>query len=124
MVGRTNALVHPLVSSVNGMSGVVVLTPGDISYDGTAAYSAGSLGEAVHDASQVITTAQIDSLYTDSPLLGATRSAPPVGLTFVGDERAEEQTEEQIEELTGTEQEPEAEQEPEQEPEGEEGESR
>ena len=64
MVGRTNALLQPLVSSVNGISGVVVLTPGDIGYDSSAAYPAGSLGEAVVEANTAITTAQIDSMYT------------------------------------------------------------
>ena len=62
MVGRTNALVHSMVSSVNGQTGVVVLTSNDINFDPTEAYAAGTVGAKLATVTP-ITTAQIDTLY-------------------------------------------------------------
>ena len=59
MVGRTNALLHSMVSSVNGKTGIVVLDPNDIAFDPNETYSDGTVGAKL----QPITTAQIDSLY-------------------------------------------------------------
>jgi len=64
MVGRTNAMLQPLVSSVNGMTGTVVITPNDISFDPSGTYNAGTVGKYLKDASTIITHADIDSLYT------------------------------------------------------------
>ena len=104
MVGRTNALVHPLVSSVNGMSGVVVLTPGDIGYDGTAAYGSGTLGEAVQAANDVITSEMIQSMYTVPQAVQMLNTPPRMsvleqnGVLNNGEEEQPEEQEETVEE--------------------------
>lgn len=59
MVGRTNALVRALVSSVNGMSGVVVLNA-NIAYDDETTYESGTIGAELQNH---ITSETIDSLY-------------------------------------------------------------
>lgn len=64
MVGRTNALVHSMVSSVNGMTGIVVVTPNEINFDPTETYSSGTVGAKLATITP-ITTAQIDTLYPD-----------------------------------------------------------
>lgn len=63
MIGRTNALVRALVSSVNGMSGVVVLNA-NIAYDPTETYEANTIGKELQDMAQdIITDEQIDAMY-------------------------------------------------------------
>lgn len=61
MIGRTNALVRALVSSVNGMTGVVVLDA-NIAYDPEEDYEDGTIGKELQN---FITTNQIDSLYAE-----------------------------------------------------------
>lgn len=63
MIGRTNALVRALVSSVNGMSGVVELNA-NIVYDPTEEYEEGTIGEALQD---FITETAIDTLFPEDP---------------------------------------------------------
>ena len=60
MLGRTNAQVRPLVSSVNGMSGVVVLNA-NIAYSDETTYDANTIGAKLQDT---ITNQQIDSLFS------------------------------------------------------------
>lgn len=63
MIGRTNALVRALVSSVNGMSGVVVLNA-NIAYDPAETYEANTIGKELQDMAQdTITDEQIDAMY-------------------------------------------------------------
>ena len=57
MIGRTNALVRALVSSVNGMTGTVVLNA-NIAYDESETYQAGTIGAALNDR---ITDEMIDN---------------------------------------------------------------
>ncbi len=63
MIGRTNALVRALVSSVNGMSGVVVLNA-NIAYDPAETYEDNTIGKELQDMAQdTITDEQIDAMY-------------------------------------------------------------
>lgn len=64
MIGRTNALVRALVSSVNGMSGVVTLNA-NIAFDTEETYESGTLGAALN-GELAIPTADIDSLYGET----------------------------------------------------------
>lgn len=64
MVGRTNALVRALVSSVNGMTGVVTLNA-NIAFDTEETYESGTLGAALN-GELAIPTADIDSLYGET----------------------------------------------------------
>ena len=57
MVGRTNALLHSMVSSVNGKAGVVVLDVGDLGYIEGEEYPLGSAGKALNDLSTKIDAA-------------------------------------------------------------------
>ncbi len=59
MLGRTNAQVRPLVSSVNGMTGIVVLNA-NIAYDDEETYEQGTIGAKLQDT---ITNAQIDAMF-------------------------------------------------------------
>lgn len=59
MIGRTNALVRALVSSVNGMSGVVVLNA-NIEFDAEEEYEYGTLGKALQSG---IADSEISNLY-------------------------------------------------------------
>lgn len=59
MIGRTNALVRALVSSVNGMSGVVILNA-NIIYDPSETYDPDTIGAELKN---FITNESIDSLY-------------------------------------------------------------
>lgn len=63
MIGRTNALVRALVSSVNGMTGVVVLNA-NIAYDPEEEYESGTIGEELQNiANDKITDEEIDEMY-------------------------------------------------------------
>ena len=64
MVGRTNALVRALVSSVNEMTGVVTLNA-NIAFDTEETYESGTLGAALN-GELAIPTADIDSLYGET----------------------------------------------------------
>lgn len=64
MIGRTNALVRALVSSVNGMTGVVTLNA-NIAFDTEETYESGTLGAALN-GELAIPTADIDSLYGET----------------------------------------------------------
>lgn len=99
MIGRTNALVRALVSSVNGMTGTVVLNA-NIAYDESETYQAGTIGAALNDR---ITDEMIDELFQEDPpemstnqLSSGMRSMPTLE---VPEEDAEE-TEEVTEEIT------------------------
>ena len=59
MLGRTNAQVRPLVSSVNGMTGIVVLNA-NIAYDDEETYEQDTIGAKLQDT---ITNAQIDAMF-------------------------------------------------------------
>lgn len=63
MIGRTNALVRALVSSVNGMTGIVTLNS-NIAYDPSETYDEGTIGSELQNlATSAITEEQIDALY-------------------------------------------------------------
>ena len=63
MIGRTNALVRALVSSVNGMTGIVTLNS-NIAYDPSETYESGTIGAELQNlATDAITTEQINALY-------------------------------------------------------------
>ena len=64
MIGRTNALVRALVSSVNGMTGVVTLNA-NIAFDTEETYESGTLGAALN-GELAIPTEDIDSLYGET----------------------------------------------------------
>ena len=59
MIGRTNALVRALVSSVNGMTGVVVLDS-NIAFDPEEEYENGTLGKALQTS---ISDDYIENMY-------------------------------------------------------------
>ena len=99
MIGRTNALVRALVSSVNGMSGVVVLNA-NIAYDPAETYEDNTIGKELQDMVQdTITDEQIDAMYGEiiqQTLDDSSEEEPEAA----GDEEetAEEPTEETAEE--------------------------
>lgn len=47
MIGRTNALLRPLVSSVNGLTGIVEINAGNVPYDRTEEYNRGTVGHGI-----------------------------------------------------------------------------
>lgn len=63
MLGRTNALVRPLVSSVNGMTGTVILNA-NIQFNTSETYEENTIGEYLKDViTDVITEEQIENLF-------------------------------------------------------------
>lgn len=105
MIGRTNALVRALVSSVNGMSGVVVLNA-NIAYDPTEPYEANTIGKELQDMAQdTITDEQIDAMYGEIIPPGPELGNESVGLmSFVMPQTLDNSSEEEPE-ATGDEEE-------------------
>ena len=119
MIGRTNALVRALVSSVNGMTGVVVLDA-NIAYDPEETYQSNTIGAELQAmAADSITTEQIDDMYgeyippdavlgSESPSLMSLNMPRTLNLSSIdepeitGDEEEtnEETTEESTDETT------------------------
>lgn len=65
MVGRTNALVRALVSSVNGMTGVVTLNA-NIAFNTEETYQSGTIGAELQN---VITNEKIDALFPEEEII-------------------------------------------------------
>lgn len=57
MVGRTNALLHSMVSSVNGKTGIVVIGAGDLSYGLGTEYASDTVGSAITELSNKVDAA-------------------------------------------------------------------
>lgn len=68
MVGRTNAILHSLVSSVNGMTGAVTLDA-NINFNSSETYENNTVGKALQAP---ITSEAIDAFYGGNQLLGLT----------------------------------------------------
>ena len=65
MLGSTNAFLYPMVSSVNGKSGIVVLSPNDIEYDPSQTYEAGTVGAEIESLASQISN---DGVFEQSPI--------------------------------------------------------
>ncbi|MBR2548786.1 MAG: hypothetical protein IKG47_00220 [Oscillospiraceae bacterium] len=57
MVGRTNALLHSMVSSVNGKTGIVEIGAGDLPYNIGTEYSDGTVGDAITELTNKVEAA-------------------------------------------------------------------
>lgn len=57
MVGRTNALLHSMVSSVNGKTGIVVIGAGDLSYGLGTDYASNTVGSAITELNNKVEAA-------------------------------------------------------------------